>query len=507
MKDGQQEGAALLTAAPPPSASRGISDILTEAPSITRWTRRQGLMIMVAIGDGAMILGSAALVPRVIGPGPATDTPWTAGTLMPVAILAAILLIGGMSGARRYGFPVLSRTLYSVATLLAAWGLCLIGLMALGYLFGLHKDYPRTLTLPWATAAAVLMGGVHLVGAQAIRWCARKGIFRQRIAVVGATPRVLDLLTSFSEQTRQTDYDVVGIFDDRIARVPKMVGGIPVVGTVADLLTRCKQQLVDVIVITLPWAAEARNSAIIRDLRELPVDISLVPDLDTTLLPPRGILWLGRMPTVLVSRRPLSDRQMLLKWAEDKVIALIALLLLSPVMIGAALAVKLTSPGPLFFRQKRFGFNQKAIDVLKFRTMYADRGDPTGRQRTVKDDPRITPVGRFLRKTSIDELPQLLNVLMGDMSIIGPRAHAVAMAVGGRYYHEAVAEYQSRHRVRPGITGWAQVNGSRGEVETQAQAEERLRLDIYYVDNWSLALDLRIMIRTLKVLFNDPQAY
>jgi Undecaprenyl-phosphate glucose phosphotransferase len=426
---------------------------------------------------------------------------------LPLGILGAILLWIGMNTTRQFRFVELAKVTRSVLSVLVTWAVCLVVMMALGYMFDYSDKYPRSLTLPWSGAVAVLLSANHFGAAMAIRWATRLGIFRQRVAVVGATPRVMDLLARFTASTQSSDYDVVGIFDDRINRVPKVVAGIPVVGTVPDLISYCRRQLLDVIVIALPWAAEDRNIQIIRQLRELPVDISLVPDMDMNLLPPRGILWLGGMPTVLVSRRPLSEQQMVVKWFEDKIIALGALLVAFPFMLVAAILVKATSKGPLLFTQDRFGFNGQAIKVLKFRTMYTDRGDASGRQRTVKDDPRITPVGRFLRRYSIDELPQIFNVLKGDMSIIGPRAHAVAMAVGGRYYYEAVSEYQSRHRVKPGITGWAQVNGSRGEVETQEQAEERLRLDIYYVDNWSMVLDMKIIWRTAKLILSDPQAY
>jgi Undecaprenyl-phosphate glucose phosphotransferase len=493
---------------PPPEPLPGtvISPILKSAPAINRWSRRQAFSLLVPILDALIIIASAHAARHVhylVVPEASN------GVLhvLPIGILGAVLLLIAMNTTRMYRFSELAKPTRSTLGVVSVWVVCLVVMMALAYMFNQGDTYPRSLTLPWAGAVLVLLGTCHLGAAKAINWATRRGIFRQRIAVVGATPRVMDLLVRFTESNQSNDYDVVGIFDDRISRVPKVVAGIPVVGTVPDLISYCRRQLLDVIVIALPWAAEDRNVQIIRQLRELPVDVSLVPDMDMSLLPPRGILWMGGMPTVLVSRRPLSEQQMVVKWIEDKVIALGALMVAAPIMLVAALLVKVTSKGPLFFTQDRFGFNGQAIKVLKFRTMYTDRGDSSGRQRTVKNDPRVTPIGRYLRRYSIDELPQIFNVLKGDMSIIGPRAHAVAMAVGGRYYYEAAAEYQSRHRVKPGITGWAQVNGSRGEVETLEQAEERLRLDIYYVDNWSFMLDLKILWRTASLLFRDPQAY
>jgi polysaccharide biosynthesis protein PslA len=170
-----------------------------------------------------------------------------------------------------------------------------------------------------------------------------------------------------------------------------------------------------------------------------------------------------------------------------------------------ALLIKLESRGPVFFVQRRFGFNNEVIRVLKFRTMYVDRGDQSGEQRTVRDDRRVTRVGRILRALSIDELPQLINVLRGEMSIVGPRPHAIAMKAGnGVLYGDAVAEYCHRHRVKPGITGWAQVNGLRGEVDTLSKARARVEHDLYYIEHWSPWLDLKILVKTIIVVMLQP---
>jgi len=484
-----------------------VTHRLRNAPSISRWTNHQLFCLVVPLVDLALIIGSAYATHLLNHEVAANNFFVPALTALPLGVLGGALFLLAANGARLYAFRELLRTGSNTLWSLAVWFGCLLGMSALGYLFALSESYPRTWTLAWASLVAVLLIGSRISVRGAILWATRRGMFRQRLAVVGATPRVIDLVAGFAEENPEADFEVVGIFDDRINRVPPRVSGIPVLGTVEDLLEYCRRQLVDVIVIALPWAAEGRNATIVRQLRELPVDISLVPDLDTSLLPPRGVLWLGKIPTMLVSRRPLSDQQLTIKWLEDKALSLTLLTLAAPIMIVAALAVKLTSKGPILFAQERFGFNQKTIRVLKFRSMYVDKGDVSGQKRTVRNDPRITPVGRFIRRFSIDELPQLLNVMKGDMSIVGPRAHAVAMTVGGRYYDEVVAEYAARHRVKPGITGWAQINGSRGEIENVTQAEERLRYDLYYVDNWSLLLDLRIIVITAFLVLFDRQAY
>lgn len=505
--DGMAQKGRMAAHGPLSPEQETVNHRLQNAPSISRWTNHQLFSVIVPLIDFALIVGGAYVTRVLHLEVVVEDLLMPALTALPLGILGGVLFLLAANGVGLYTFKRLTRTGSNALWSLAVWGACLLGMSALGYLFALGDSYPRTWTLAWATLVAVALVVSRIVLRGAILWATRRGLFRQRLAVVGATPRVIDLVAGFADENPEADYEVVGIFDDRINRVPPRVSGIPVLGTVDDLLDYCRRQLVDVIVIALPWAAEGRNATIVRQLRELPVDISLVPDLDTSLLPPRGVLWLGKIPTMLVSRRPLTDEQLTIKWLEDKALGLLLLVLAAPIMLAAAVAVKLTSKGPILFEQERFGFNQKTIRVLKFRSMYVDKGDVSGQRRTVRDDPRVTPVGRIIRRFSIDELPQLLNVLKGDMSIVGPRAHAVAMTVGGRYYDEVVAEYAARHRVKPGITGWAQINGSRGEIENVAQAEERLRFDLYYVDNWSLLLDLRIIAITAFLVLFDRQAY
>ena len=204
--------------------------------------------------------------------------------------------------------------------------------------------------------------------------------------------------------------------------------------------------------------------------------------------------------------RPLTGWSALAKGVEDRVLASLVLVLAAPVMLGIMLLIRHGSPGPVMYRQRRYGFDNRPIEVLKFRTMFVDRceGPESAVATTRRHDPRVTPIGRLLRRTSLDELPQFLNVLRGEMSVVGPRPHAVA-------HHDRFAGlidgYLARHRVKPGITGWAQVNGLRGEADTLARMQERVRYDLHYIENWSLLLDLRIILRTLLVGFSHPNAY
>lgn len=471
------------------------------APSMRRWTWKRAFCLGVPIFDVLFIITSAILA-KYVHAWFRPDIASFVYSTLPLGITGSVGLLLGFNILRGYDFNRLRSLRRSVPWAVGIWLMCLAVMMALAYLLGLHQLYPRSLTLPWA---AVVMGGligIRVLGVAGIRIGTRRGLFLRRVAVIGANAYILRLLKD------DPDFSVVGIFDDRMSRVPEQVEGYPVLGTVPDLVRFCRENLLDVIFLTLPWAARERNAAIVHQLRELPVDISMVPEMDVSLLPPRGrMLWLGRIPTILVNRPPLSEVQLIEKWLLDKTFAILALIATSPVMLAAAVAVAVTSPGPVFFVQDRFGFNGQRIRVLKFRSMYQDQQDQSGRQRTTRDDPRVTPVGRILRRYSIDELPQFLNVLKGQMSVVGPRAQAVSMTVAGREYHDAVAEYHARHKVKPGLTGWAQVNGARGEVETMEQAEERIRLDLYYVDHWSLMLDLRIIARTILLVLYDPQAY
>jgi exopolysaccharide biosynthesis polyprenyl glycosylphosphotransferase len=210
-----------------------------------------------------------------------------------------------------------------------------------------------------------------------------------------------------------------------------------------------------------------------------------------------------------VFEAPITDWDLVMKWLFDHIVGWIALIFALPVMGLVAFAIKLDSPGPLLFRQKRFGFNNERIDVFKFRSMYHHHADPTASKVVTRNDPRVTRVGRFIRKTSLDELPQLFNVVFkGNLSLVGPRPHAVQGKLQNRLFDEAVDGYFARHRVKPGITGWAQINGWRGEVDTDEKIQKRVEFDLYYIENWSVLFDLYILLKTpFSLLTKNENAY
>jgi exopolysaccharide biosynthesis polyprenyl glycosylphosphotransferase len=245
----------------------------------------------------------------------------------------------------------------------------------------------------------------------------------------------------------------------------------------------------------------------VRKLWVLPVDVRLAAHMNRLRFRPRAYSYIGNVPVLDIFDKPIADWNMVMKTVFDRVVGLLILIALSPVMLAAAIAVKLDSPGPILFRQRRLGFNNEVVEIFKFRSLYHKHADPNARQIVTKGDSRVTRVGRFIRKTSIDELPQLFNVLRGELSLVGPRPHAIEAPTANRLWEEVVDSYFARHRVKPGLTGWAQINGWRGELDTQEKLQNRVECDLYYIENWSLGFDLYILFRTPFALLRSENAY
>ena len=311
--------------------------------------------------------------------------------------------------------------------------------------------------------------------------------------------------------TRQTGTDlrIIGVFDDRTDdRVPDVVAGYPKLGTVDDLVEFARHTRVDLVIFSLPITAEQRILEMLRKLWVLPVDIRLAAHSNQLRFHPRSYSYIGTVPVLDIFDKPIPDWGVIFKAAFDKIFGTICLVMLSPLMLLIALAIKLDSKGPVLFRQKRHGFNNELIEIYKFRSMYVEQQDEKASKLVTRSDPRVTRVGRFIRKTSLDELPQLFNVVFkGDLSLVGPRPHAVHAKAANRQYDEVVEGYFARHRVRPGITGWAQVNGWRGETDTPEKLQRRVEHDLYYIENWSLLFDLYILAITPFALIKAENAY
>lgn len=322
--------------------------------------------------------------------------------------------------------------------------------------------------------------------------------------------RFIEALTRQANSALKVD----AFFDERAKSIPVEIADVPFGGGADDLIAYVQQHGIDEIFVALPWSADTRILDILRKFRPLPVSVRLAPE--SALLHPglMGYDAVGAALAPIVRRTPLSPWGQFFKAILDRVIAAAALLWLSPLLLCIAVAVKLSSPGPVFFRQNRLGFNNLPFSVYKFRSMrVAASVDVTLKQATRKDS-RVTRVGAFLRKSSLDELPQLLNVLHGDMSLVGPRPHPMWRKAsdlweqgGGEPLEAIIHEYAARHRVKPGITGWAQISGYRGETATMDRMLKRVELDIYYIDHWSLWLDIKIILRTFFALFRSQDVY
>jgi Undecaprenyl-phosphate glucose phosphotransferase len=386
------------------------------------------------------------------------------------------------------------------------WAVTVAVLMLVGFFTKTSDIYSRGWMLSWIIAVPLLL----VTGRSILHAILAVGVggssLARNVAIIGAGEEGRKLIERFQAGPEDT-INIQGVFDDRSSRV---ASGLPdgiLRGTTADLLNFARDTRVDEVVIALPLAAEGRLRSLCDRMKALAVDVRLSLEPLAETYRARGINYVGDVPVLEMVNRPLKNWCGFAKMLEDKLLGMLLLIFLSPLMAVIALLIKLETEGPVFFVQKRFGFNNQIIRVLKFRTMYTDRGDPSGAQRTTRSDPRVTRLGRILRLLSLDELPQLINVVRGDMSLVGPRPHAIAMKTGDRLYCDAVEEYMHRHRVKPGLTGWAQVNGLRGEVDTLEKARARVALDLYYIEHWSPSLDLKILLKTVSTLVSCENAY
>jgi putative colanic acid biosynthesis UDP-glucose lipid carrier transferase len=377
--------------------------------------------------------------------------------------------------------------------LLVAIGLSFLMLIAAAYLLKVSSDYSRGWLLTWAALVAVALPLSRPLSASLLRWLASSGYTARRIAVIvaGAAGRRL------ADSLRQTPgVRVVGVFGE-----DGNDGAGKPHPTITDLINIGQRNQVDEVVVAFSDSQQPRTARLIDQLSVLPVDLWLCPA--EFHMPILRTSRLGTLSLLQVKPKPIRDWGYVMKLGLDYFLGSICLLLFAPIMLLAALAIKLESPGPVLFKQRRHGYNHRLIYVYKFRTMRVAEDGPVVVQAK-KDDERITRVGRFLRRTSIDELPQLFNVLKGEMSLVGPRPHAVAH---NHHYREQLERYANRHCVKPGMTGWAQINGFRGATEDPDKMRRRVEMDLYYIENWSLWLDLKILALTPFLGFVNRNAY
>lgn len=415
--------------------------------------------------------------------------------LTSAGFLTSLIYVEALRQGGYFNFDELLNAWQTARGLIFRWGLIVLSFIAACYSLGLTQLLSRGWLLAWSVISAVgILGLRYAVAATLKRLSADGGLLCRRVAMIGTEQRTA--LLSGSAQFANPSIEVVRQFET----ASLVSGDTPEFQALKDLV---EEGFVDDIVVCPQGDAEESNlDGLLDQLRQLPINVSLAPH-------PLWVSRAGRLstvggtPTHLVQRRPIDGWDVFTKMLEDRILAFIALMLLSPVMLLCALAVKLESKGPIFFVQRRQGMAGDIFPIVKFRSMRVmEDGDDV--QQATRDDDRITKVGRILRATSLDELPQLFNVLKGDMSLVGPRPHALKHDA---YYSNLIKDYAARHRVKPGMTGWAQVNGYRGETSEPGLMEARLRYDLAYIENWSLWFDLRIMALTVKAVLKPENAY
>ncbi len=368
------------------------------------------------------------------------------------------------------------------------------------FVLKISDSFSRLWLTTWGVTSVIALCWSRLVAVSVAQRLIKSGKLAKNVAIVGANELGQKLAAKLIQEDAGTR--LVGLFDQRRSRI---VTSSPVyqLPLLEDLLSRGQ---IDEVVITIPPHASNRIFELSRRLHPFPVSLQILAPEGYEQFRVLGSCRYGDISTFRVMGRPLDEVAVVVKRLEDTVITLSILLVALPVMMIIALLIKMDSRGPVLFRQTRLGANNRPFNLLKFRSMYRDQADPLGDQLTQAGDPRITRIGRFLRRTSLDELPQLINVLAGDMSLVGPRPHPLSAKAGGVPYAGAVSEYPIRHRVKPGITGWAQVNGWRGETINIEQIRQRVEHDLYYIDNWALTFDLLILARTVFTVLSRENA-
>jgi len=415
--------------------------------------------------------------------------------------LVAIML---MNFAGLYEFDPIIRPFAFVDKIIIVFATTFSFLLAAAFALKISSEYSRIWTGSFAISACAATVLFRILAAQVIGRLADRHVFSRNIVIVGSGEQAQKLLTHI-DKSRPRFITVLGAFAESRQGVANGVSRYAMLGTIDDLLSYIRNHNVDDVVISLPWSADDQITAMMSKLRELPVNVYLSADLIGFRLPIRPApAHFGELPLVEVMGRPLAGWGGIQKALLDYGLGIILTILLLPMMVLTVIAIRLESKGPALFRQQRYGFVNRIFEIYKFRTMRHAEAPQGKIMQATREDPRVTHVGRLLRRLSLDELPQLFNVLNGTMSLVGPRPHAVQH---NEEYARLIRGYFARHRVKPGMTGWAQVNGFRGETKTLEQMEARVQYDSYYVENWSLLFDLKILAMTALICLTGRNAY
>ncbi len=408
-----------------------------------------------------------------------------------------------------YQVQIFRGQLRQMTRMISSWAFVFLLFIGASFLARLGGEVSRLwLSAFFFVGLAALIAERLFLRALVRKW-GREGRLDRRTIIVGSDQNGEQLIAALKKQ-EDSDICVLGVFDDRNdSRALETCAGAPKLGKADDIVEFARRTRIDLVLFALPISAETRILDMLKKLWVLPVDIRLSAHTNKLRFRPRSYSYLGEVPTLDVFEAPITDWDLVMKWLFDHIAGGLILLMALPVMALVALAIRLDSPGPVLFRQQRFGFNNERIDVYKFRSLYHHQADPLASKVVTRNDPRVTRVGRFIRKTSLDELPQLFNVVFNsNLSLVGPRPHAVQGKLQSRLFDEAVDGYFARHRVKPGITGWAQINGWRGEIDNEEKIQKRVEFDLYYIENWSVLFDVYILLKTPpSLLTRSENAY
>ncbi|MGQ0673562.1 MAG: undecaprenyl-phosphate glucose phosphotransferase [Hyphomicrobium sp.] len=468
---------------------------------IQRWSRVVAADLVAIYDIFAVLAGSvvpAAIYSRVGGV--VADWALLAQTSLAACIITYLCLrnMGMYDTARMHDFPRAPSKLFT------ALAIGLVGTLGLGLPSAIRNGHALVWLATWLSASFTIILLFRGLAHRVLKRMTAAGYFDHRIAVFGAgaiARRVRDHLANPALGIRFT-----GVYDDRMGEDRVNPEGLKVAGRLDDLITAARDGHIDQIVIALPQSADRRIAAVARKLEPLPVSVHIVTHIASDLVdegPAYKVSNIGSVGMLDVKKKALSDWGPFVKRMEDIVLGIVFSAITAVLYPFIALAIRAESKGPVLFRQRRRGLNHKIIDIIKFRTMHVLEDDAEVRQAT-PDDVRVTRVGRFLRRTSLDELPQLWNVLKGEMSLVGPRPHAL---VHDEQFGEMLESYANRHEVKPGITGLAQVSGLRGETSGAGSVEARVNADIAYIKTWSLGLDLKILAQTLVAMVTGKNAH
>ncbi len=421
-------------------------------------------------------------------------------------LLAAGLLVLSYHAVGLYRFNLIARPKDHAKKAVCVGAGVALALMSLDVSPNLPDRLPRGSVFLWMMCALAIGVGLRFAVATSLRRLATAGHIGRRIVIYGAGAQGVRLIQRIKALNEPWNV-IVGVFDERSTRREQSISGHAVCGGLQELLHWGRRNRPDEILIALPWSAEDRIFDILHQLAVLPTHVRLASEV------PRFHLIEGRsntqfgLPMLNAFEKPIAGWGRIWKRIFDVALAGVAIVAAAPLLMLIALLIRLESPGPILFAQPRFGFNNKLINVFKFRSMRSEASDALGERLTERGDSRVTRVGAVLRRYSLDELPQLLNVLLGEMSLVGPRPHAIRTTAGGKQCDAILDQYAVRHKVKPGITGWAQINGWRGTMETEHHLVKRVEHDLFYINHWSPLLDIKILLLTVWAVFNGSNSY